>query len=105
MTMDRVGRKPSGHTGQAMPCHVHGDGSAITAVADRLQQTLEALPEQDSKRHFLSAYLRTTLAVGDALRQGIFDDAAWVEQWDVAFAERYFDAIEAHLAGKMPTAP
>src|SRR5207342_1096940 len=36
---------------------------------------------------------------------GAFDDAAWVEAWDVAFAELYLDALDAHLAGGTPSRP
>jgi hypothetical protein len=43
--------------------------------------------------------LRTTDAVGKALRDGLFEDPAWVERWDVAFAELYLTAHDADLRG------
>ncbi len=75
-------------------------GSEVAEVAARLRQRLDALPPVAGHRApFLSAYLRTTEAVGSAVRDGLFDDPAWVQRWDVAFAELYFNAHDADLAG------
>lgn len=52
--------------------------------------------EQDPARFFLGTYLRITLAVGAALDRGVFEDAAWVAEWDVVFADLYLDALELH---------
>ncbi|HEV2885319.1 MAG TPA: DUF5995 family protein [Jatrophihabitans sp.] len=74
--------------------------AGVADVAARMRQRLDTLPP--SARHrapFLGAYLRTTEAVGAALRDGLFSDAGWVERWDVAFAELYFSAHDADLAG------
>jgi hypothetical protein len=43
--------------------------------------------------------LRTTEAVRAELSAGGFDDPAWVERWDVAFARFYLDALQADLSG------
>jgi hypothetical protein len=65
-----------------------------------MRQRLEALPPNAGQRKpFLGAYLRTTEAVGTALRDGAFEDPEWVERWDVAFAELYFTAHDADLSG------
>ncbi len=73
----------------------------IEAVLAALQSRLDALPPQkESRRAFLGTYARTTSAVGDAIDQGMFEDAAWVEQWDVVFAQLYLDALDADLAGQ-----
>ncbi len=53
-------------------------------------------PDQLSLRDFLGTYRRTTIAVDDALRDGFFEDPAWVEQWDLSFAGFYLDAVDAH---------
>jgi uncharacterized protein DUF5995 len=75
-------------------------GSAVADVAARLRRRLDALPPDAGQRApFLSAYLRTTEAVGSALHEGQFCDPEWVELWDVAFAELYFSAHDADLAG------
>jgi hypothetical protein len=50
-------------------------------------------------------HLRTTIAVAEELKRGGFADAAWVEQWDVAFAELYLDALDADMSGRTPTQP
>src|SRR4051812_6545281 len=50
----------------------------------------------DPARFFLGTYLRTTEAVRLALDDGLFEDPAWVAEWDVDFAGFYLDALEAH---------
>src|SRR4051794_34066833 len=50
----------------------------------------------DPARFFLGTYLRTTEAVRLALDDGLFEDPAWVADWDVDFAGFYLDALEAH---------
>jgi hypothetical protein len=71
-----------------------------------MQSRLDALPpEQEHLREFLGTYQRTTLAVGKAVDDGLFEDAEWVEQWDVAFAELYVTALDAHLGGGAPSRP
>jgi hypothetical protein len=75
-------------------------GSAVAEVAARLQARLDSLPPTARHRApFLGAYLRTTVAVGKALHDGLFEDAGWVERWDVAFAEFYLVAHDADLNG------
>ncbi len=61
----------------------------MTAIGEDLSQA------GDARQAFHSTYLRTTRAVADALRAGVFDDADWVERWDVAFADLYLDALDA----------
>lgn len=64
-----------------------------------MQERLDALPAESARRPFLSTYLRTTAAVGAAVRRGHFLDGAWVEQWDIAFAELYLRAHDAQVRG------
>jgi Family of unknown function (DUF5995) len=59
----------------------------------------------DKRRYFHATYQRTTIAVAQEIKRGGFADAAWVEEWDVAFAGLYLDALEADLAGRRPTRP
>jgi Family of unknown function (DUF5995) len=63
--------------------------TAMTAISEELSQA------GDARLAFHATYLRTTRAVADALRAGVFDDADWVERWDVAFADLYLDALDA----------
>lgn len=79
---------------------------AVTAVVGVMQSRLDALtPEQEPLREFLGTYQRTTLAVGKAVDDGLFEDPEWVEQWDVAFAELYLVALDTHLCGGVPPRP
>lgn len=70
-----------------------------------MQSRLDALPAASPRRPFLSTYLRTTQAVGDAVAAGAFLDPQWVERWDVAFAELYLDAHDAFMAGNTASVP
>lgn len=77
------------------------DAVAIADVVRRMHETLDVLPPgQEPRRIFLSTYLRTTVAVSNAVTAGRFEDPDWVEDWDVAFADLYLDAHDADLAGR-----
>src|SRR4051794_8218302 len=79
---------------------------AVDDVVRTMQDRLDALSaEQSHLREFLGTYQRTTLAVGKAVDGGEFEDADWVERWDVVFAELYVVALEAHLSGGRPSRP
>jgi Family of unknown function (DUF5995) len=78
----------------------------IDGLIARMEALLDQLRERgDANRHFLATYLRTTRAVKDELAAGGFLDRAWVERWDVAFADLYLDALEADQAGRRPPEP
>jgi hypothetical protein len=78
------------------------DVSPIADVVARMQQRLDELPEEIAhRRFFLSTYLRTTQAVGKAIDDARFEDPAWVEVWDVKFAELYLQAHDADLATRV----
>jgi Family of unknown function (DUF5995) len=73
----------------------------IDGLVARMEALLVQLRERgDGNRHFLATYLRTTRAVRDELAAGGFLDRAWVERWDVAFADLYLDALEVERAGR-----
>ena len=79
---------------------------AVESVVRTMQDRLDGLtPEQAHLSEFLGTYQRTTLAVGKAVDGGAFADPDWVERWDVAFAELYLVALDAHLAGGTPSRP
>jgi hypothetical protein len=74
--------------------------NSVEGVVAAMQARLDALtPEQEQRREFLGTYQRTTQAVGRAVQDGVFEDGPWVEEWDVAFADLYLDALDADLAG------
>jgi uncharacterized protein DUF5995 len=81
-------------------------GEPVDAVVATMQGRLDGLaPAQAHLREFLGTYLRTTLAVGKAVDEALFEDPDWVERWDVAFAELYVAALDAHLSGGAPSRP
>jgi Family of unknown function (DUF5995) len=78
----------------------------LGGVLERMQTRIDEMPANLPKRRvFLSTYQRTTAAVGVALEQARFEDPAWVERWDVVFAELYLDAHDADLAGRSVPRP
>jgi hypothetical protein len=82
-----------------------GGAAAIDGVVHQLEGLLTGLEQEPperaaGRREFLATYLRTTRAVGDAVRAGRFEDPAWVEEWDVVFAELYVEALTAHTDGR-----
>ena len=79
---------------------------AVESVVRTMQERLDGLSsDQAYLREFLGTYRRTTLAVGQAVDAGEFEDPEWVERWDVAFAELYVVALDAHLGGGTPSRP
>ena len=79
---------------------------SIDALIGRMEALLIPLEETgDARRFFHATYLRTTRAVRDALRDGLFSDPEWVERWDVAFADLYLDAMAADTAGGAVSRP
>ena len=80
--------------------------AGIGALVHRMEGLLEPLEARgDPARFFLATYLRTTRAVAEELDRGGFRDPAWVERWDVAFADLYLDAVEDAEAGRRPPEP
>ena len=81
----------------------------IDALIERMESLLEPLEAAgDPRRFFHATYLRTTRAVRDALRDGLFADPDWVDRWDVAFAGLYLRALAADLGdpgGPGPAGP
>jgi hypothetical protein len=67
----------------------------LDALIERMEADLAGLAPDDGRRHFHATYLRTTRAVADEIRGGGFEDADWLERWDVAFADLYLDALAA----------
>ena len=47
--------------------------------------------------YFAVLYKRVTVAIRDAINDGEFDDGARIEQLDVVFARRYFNALNAYF--------
>jgi hypothetical protein len=80
--------------------------AGMGALVRRMEGLLGPLEASgDPGRFFLATYLRTTRAVAEELERGGFRDPAWVERWDVAFADLYLDAVEDAQAGRRPPEP
>ena len=78
----------------------------IDELIARMAVLLEPLQAgHDQRRFFHATYQRTTIAVAAELRRGGFGDPAWVERWDIAFADLYLDALEASLASRRLARP
>jgi Family of unknown function (DUF5995) len=80
--------------------------AGIGALLRRMEGLLATLEAGgDPARHFLATYMRTTRAVAEELERGGFRDPAWVERWDVVFADLYLDAVTDAQAGRRPPEP
>jgi hypothetical protein len=78
----------------------------IDDVIARMEQLERWLPRGDGFWWFNKLYLRMTRAIREALRTRAFRNAEFVELWDVAFAQLYFDALRyaASHPGQLPRA-
>ncbi len=81
----------------------HGASRTIDDVLRRFEATYPA--PGDERRHFHGVYYRNTLAVKADLEGDGFLDPAWVEPWDVVFADLYLNALERWDAGEAPSGP
>jgi hypothetical protein len=78
----------------------------IDEVIERMQALLAPLKTSgDPRRFFHATYLRTTVAVADAIKAGHFTDPEWVDRWDATFANFYLDALDTATSGAQPTKP
>ena len=78
----------------------------IDGVIERMTTLAEELRRDgDGRLAFHNTYLRTTEAVAQALRDGLFADPEWVDRWDVAFALLYLDALDADRRGEAVPEP
>jgi hypothetical protein len=73
-------------------------------VIARLEQIIRWAKDNESPLgYFAALYYRMTLAVRDAVLRGEFENGSRMEQMDVIFARRYFDALDTWQAGGIPT--
>ncbi len=74
---------------------------SISEVISRLEQIVEWAKENESPLgYFAAVYLKMTIAVRDGIEAGLFENGSRMEQLDVRFAGRYFEAFDAWQAGK-----
>jgi hypothetical protein len=73
---------------------------SIAEVITRLEQIVEKSKERQSPLgYFAALYLKMTMAVRDGIESGQFENGSRMEQLDVRFANRYFEAYDAWQAG------
>jgi hypothetical protein len=72
--------------------------TTLDEVVDALDSIIKWSIETPSRLgYFAALYMRITIAVGVAIKQGGFEDGPRMERFDVAFAERYFAAVNGHF--------
>ncbi len=70
--------------------------STIDDVLAQLQNIIaESIKTNDRAGYFAALYYKVTSSVNDGIAQGRFENGPRMEQFDVLFASRYLDAINA----------
>jgi Family of unknown function (DUF5995) len=70
----------------------------IDDVLRNIDQIIDwAKQAQNTIGYFAVLYRRVTLAIRDAINDGTFADGRRIERLDVAFAKRYFNALNAYF--------
>ena len=75
--------------------------SGVTTIADVIEAISSiidwSIDASSRLGYFAALYKRITIAVGTAITQGKFQNGPLMERFDVAFAIRYFDAVNGHF--------
>ena len=72
--------------------------ATIDDVLRNIDQIIDwAIKAKSRIGYFAVLYKRVTLGIREAIRDGVFDDGHRIEQLDVAFARRYFNALNAYF--------
>lgn len=80
------------------PLGLLGRPNAIEDVLRNIDQIVDWATKAESHiGYFAVLYKRTTLAIRDAVRDNVFDDGPRMERLDIAFATRYFNALNAYF--------
>jgi uncharacterized protein DUF5995 len=70
----------------------------IDAVIDSIDSIIKwSITAKSRLGYFAALYKRTTAAVRVALNKGVFENKARMERFDVAFANRYFAALNGYF--------
>lgn len=74
------------------------DVSTLDEVIDALDTVIEwSMAAASRLGYFAALYKRITVAVRQAIADGAFEDGPRMEQFDVAFAARYLQALNGHF--------
>ncbi|HKJ89896.1 MAG TPA: DUF5995 family protein [Oceanipulchritudo sp.] len=78
--------------------------NSIDEVLQRLDAIIgQSIQSRSPGGYFPALYRRVTAAVKQDIERGAFDSNERMEQLDIHFAQRYFDAFENHAEGKPVT--
>jgi hypothetical protein len=70
----------------------------IDDVLRNIDQIIDwSINAQSNIGYFAVLYKRVTVAIREAINDGVFDDGHRIEQLDVVFAHRYFNALNAYF--------
>ena len=73
----------------------------VDDVVRNLNQIIDwATAEQSTIGYFAVLYKRSTMAIRDAIDRDLFENSALMAEFDVVFAQRYFDALNAYLPSR-----
>jgi hypothetical protein len=86
---------------RSAPKRISPYANTIDEVVDGLSAIIGWASDHNSRLgYFPAVYRKVTLKVRDGIQNGIFDDAERMERFDVIFANRYLEALEAFRAGR-----
>jgi len=78
--------------------------ASVDRVIWRLNDILEWASDTNSRiGYFAAVYRRVTVTIRGDIAAGSFADGARVAEFDVRFAQRFFDALDQHRSGEAPT--
>jgi hypothetical protein len=76
----------------------------IDEVLEQLDEVVDlARREKTRLGYFAALYRNVTIKVNEGILAGSFEDGARMERFDVAFANRYLDALERYQRGEEPS--
>jgi Family of unknown function (DUF5995) len=82
----------------ALPLAPLEEAKSVDDVVRNVEQVIDwAIKAESHLGYFAAVYKRVTLAIRAAINDGEFDDGDRVARLDVAFAQRYFDALNAYF--------
>jgi hypothetical protein len=82
------------------------EAKTIDEIIQQLEQLIVGCANsKDRIGYFASLYYKVTVRVRDAIQKGEFENSARMEQFDVAFANRYLTAVQQWRNQEHPTGP
>ena len=79
-------------------CRIIERAHGIDDVVRNLDRIIDwATAAHSTIGYFAVLYKRSTLAIRDAIDRDLFQDSARMAEFDVMFAQRYFDALNAYF--------